>query len=52
MMMEPPTIIRMNISHYREMLKLVLDDHKRATIQRLLAQAESALEDALSRGRE
>ncbi len=51
-MMEPPEIIRMNISRYREMLKLVLDDHKRAAIQKLLAQAKSALEDALSRGRE
>jgi len=42
-MEENPYIIRMNISHYRELLKLDVDDVKRATVKRLLAEAEAAL---------
>ena len=42
-MEENPYIIRMNISHYRELLKLDVDDVKRATVERLLAEAETAL---------
>jgi len=42
-MAEKPYIIQMNISHYRELLKLDMDDAKRSTIKRLLAKAEAAL---------
>jgi len=42
-MEENPYIIRMNISHYRELLKLDVDDVKRATVKRLLAEAEASL---------
>ena len=45
-MEENPYIIRMNISHYRELLKLDVDDVKRATVKRLLAEAEAALRQA------
>jgi len=40
---ENPNIIRMNISHYRELLKLDIDDVKRSTVKRLLAEATAAL---------
>ena len=38
-MAEEPIIIRMNIAHYREMLKLDLDAEKRATVEGLLTRA-------------
>ena len=44
-MNEPAKIIEMNISRSREMLKLALDEGKRATVERLLAKAELDLED-------
>lgn len=40
-----PFIIRTNITHYRAMLKLDMDEKKRAIIERLLAKTE---EDLLS----
>ena len=45
-MREDPYIIRLNIAHYEAMLKLDMDDRKRATIQKLLAQARFALAPA------
>lgn len=45
-MIEDPFIIRMNIAHYRTMLKLDMDEKKRATIARLLTQAEDELTQA------
>jgi hypothetical protein len=36
-------IIKVNIAHYQAMLKLDIDDEKRSTIQRLLAEAEEVL---------
>jgi hypothetical protein len=42
-MTEEPIIIRMNITHYREMLKLELDDAKRSVVERLLAEAREHL---------
>ena len=38
-MTEDPTIIRMNISHYRAVLKLGIDEEKRSLVERLLAGA-------------
>ena len=46
-MNEPAKIIEMNISRYREMLKLAMDEDKRATVERLLAKAELDLEEIL-----
>jgi hypothetical protein len=40
---EDPTIIQMNIAHYRAMLKLDLDDAKRSIVERLLAEASHSL---------
>jgi hypothetical protein len=40
---EDPTIIQMNIAHYRAMLKLDLDDAKRSIVERLLAEASYSL---------
>jgi hypothetical protein len=36
-------IIKLNIAHYRAMLKLGLDDEKRTTVLRLLAEAKRTL---------
>jgi hypothetical protein len=41
--MDHPYAIRVNIAHYRAMLKLNMDDQKRAAIARLLAEAHEAL---------
>ena len=38
-MNEDPTIIKMNVAHYRELLKLDLDDQKRSTVNQLLEEA-------------
>ncbi len=38
-----PFIIRTNIAHYRAMLKLDMDERKRAIIERLLAKTEKDL---------
>ena len=46
-MNEPAKIVKMNISRYREMLKLAMDEDKRAAVERLLAKAELDLEDIL-----
>ena len=43
MMTENPVIIRMNIAHYRALLKLDMDDLRRRTIERLLAEANGDL---------
>jgi two-component system chemotaxis response regulator CheB len=45
-MTEEPIFIRRRISHYGAMSKLDLDDENRATIQRLLGEAERKLEIA------
>jgi hypothetical protein len=42
-MNEDPTIINMNVAHYRVLLKLDMNDAKRSTIKRLLAEALEAL---------
>ena len=42
-MTEDPFIIRMNIAHYQAMLRLDLDEPRRAAIERLLAEAEANL---------
>jgi hypothetical protein len=42
-MTEDPIIIQMNIAHYRTMLKLVLDDDRRAAVKRMLAKANQDL---------
>ena len=42
-MEEDPTIVELNIAHYRALLKLDLVDEKRATITQLLANARKAL---------
>src|SRR3984957_16386722 len=47
-MTEEPIFIRRQISHYGAMAKLALDDKNRATIQRLLGEAERKLEVAIS----
>lgn len=47
-MVEEPIIIEMNISHYRAMLDLDLDDRKRALLRRLLAEAERNLARAIT----
>ena len=39
MISEAPDIIEMNISHYRALLKLEMDDERRAAIKSLLARA-------------
>ncbi len=36
-------IIELNIAHYQAMLKLDIDDEKRSTIERLLAEADDVL---------
>ena len=36
-------IIKVNIAHYEAMLKLRIDDEKRSTVERLLAEAEEVL---------
>jgi hypothetical protein len=36
-------IINLNIAHYQAMLKLDIDDEKRSTVARLLAEAEKEL---------
>jgi len=36
-------IIKLNIDHYQAMLKLDIDDEKRSTIERLLAEADGVL---------
>jgi hypothetical protein len=38
-MEDDPDILKMNIAHYREMLKRNLDNETRSTVQQLLAQA-------------
>lgn len=49
-MTEEPVIIQMTIAHYRAMLKLDLDDKRRSTVARLLAEAEEHLVLALLEG--
>lgn len=36
-------IIKLNVAHYQAMLKRDIDDEKRSTVARLLAEAEQAL---------
>jgi hypothetical protein len=36
-------IIKVNIAHYQAMLKLDIDEEKRSTVQRLVAEAEEVL---------
>ena len=36
-------IIKLNIAHYQAMLKRDIDDEKRSTVARLLAEAEEVL---------
>jgi hypothetical protein len=38
-MEDDPEILKMNVAHYREMLKRNLDNETRSTVQQLLAQA-------------
>jgi hypothetical protein len=42
-MPEDPFIFRMNIAHYRALLKLDMDGKKRSVIERLLTEAERGL---------
>jgi len=42
-MVEKPYLIRMNIAHYKALLKLDLDERKRTAIEQLLAETEEAL---------
>ena len=42
-MTEEPVIIQMHIAHYREILKLDLDNEKRSIVERLLAEAKRDL---------
>jgi hypothetical protein len=42
-MTEEPSILQMNITHYRKLLKLDLDDEKRSVVERLLAEANEHL---------
>lgn len=44
--MEDPTIIRLNIRHYRTLLQVNLDDDKRQRVAQLLAEAEAELSQA------
>jgi hypothetical protein len=48
---EDPIIIRMNISHYLEILKLNMDDAHRSGIQQLRAEARADLLWATNAGR-
>jgi hypothetical protein len=36
-------IIKLNIAHYQAMLKIDIDDERRSTVARLLAEAEEVL---------
>ena len=45
-MAEDPIFLQMGISHYGAMLKLNLDEEDRATVTRLLAEAEIELTKA------
>ena len=45
-MIESPIIIQMNIARYQALLKLDLDNVKRPTVERLLAEAKAALASA------
>jgi hypothetical protein len=36
-------IIKVNIAHYEAMLKLDIDDERRATVERLLAESKDVL---------
>ena len=42
-MTEDPRIIKMNIAHYGELLKLNIDDWKRSVVEGLLTQAKRNL---------
>jgi hypothetical protein len=42
-MTESPIIIQMNVDYYRALLKRDMGDEKRSVVERLLAEAESAL---------
>ena len=42
-MTEAPVIIRMNIAHFKAMLKLDMNDEKRSLIEQLLAEAKKDL---------
>jgi hypothetical protein len=42
-MTEEPIIIRMNIAHYEEMLKLDVGDEKRSALNQLVAEARAHL---------
>ena len=46
--MEDPEIIRLNIEHYRHLLKLDLSEQQRRTVTRLLAESEQGLAEASS----
>ena len=43
MSFEDPAIVAMNVSHYRELLKLDMADEQRSQIKRLLAKASEEL---------
>jgi hypothetical protein len=49
-MQEDPLFIRRDISHYEAMLKLRMADENRATLMRLLVEAERELAAATGRG--
>jgi hypothetical protein len=42
--MEDPAIIRLNIEHYRAMLRLDMSDERRQRVERQLAEAEVKLD--------
>jgi hypothetical protein len=45
----PVTIAKLNIDHYRRLLKAEADESKRRTIARLLAEEEAKLAELLAR---
>jgi hypothetical protein len=47
-MTEESVITELNIAHYEALLKLDLDDSKRSTVNRLLAEATEQLEHDLT----
>jgi hypothetical protein len=42
-MMEEPSIIQLNVSRYREMLSILLDDDTRTSVGQLLGEAKRQL---------
>jgi hypothetical protein len=51
-MLEDPFAIRTNIAHYQALLRLEMDEQKRRTIQRLLAEAQQNLAAAQALNKE